>query len=190
MANERFLIGNHFSSVSRQARPSLSPNRSSTRKTSWLRPDGTIDGICKLRWIGLGDANTRSEPARLSYEQLGAGQGELHIGAALVEPQPAAFDREVETGIVLGRGAARFVQERPVEQLDVNAAVLHRFYGIRDFSIGFCAAASESALGRGSMNFMKLPTHAQTTLLRAVSRLSITFLLSALQCQGCAQHRG
>src|SRR5215470_1637547 len=79
--NERFLIGNHFSSVSRQARPSLSPNRSSTRKTSWLRLDGTIDGICKLRWIGLGDANTRIEPARLSYEQLGAGQGEPHIGA-------------------------------------------------------------------------------------------------------------
>ena len=102
MANERFLIGNHFSSVSRQARPSLSPNRSSTRKTSWLRPDGTIDGICKLRWIGPEDANARIEPARLSYEQLGAGQGELHIGAALVEPQPAAFDREVETSLIRG----------------------------------------------------------------------------------------
>ena len=126
MANERFLIGDHFSSVSRQARPSLSPNRSSTRKTSWLRLDGTIDGICKLRWIGLGDANTRIEPARLSYEQLGAGQGELHIGAALVEPQPAAFDREFIQGRRL-RFMARNSARLASSAANLIQAALNRF---------------------------------------------------------------
>jgi len=57
---------------------------------------------------------------------------ELHIDPALVEPQPAALDAQVETGLVLGRAAAQFVQERPVDQLDVDAAVLHRLDGIGD----------------------------------------------------------
>src|SRR6516162_11159172 len=79
---------------------------------------------------GLGDANTRIEPARLSYEQPGAGQGELPIGAAVVEPQPAAFDREVETSLIRGAGAA--MQERPVDQFDMDAGVLHRLDGDGD----------------------------------------------------------
>ena len=52
-----------------------------------------------------GDLSTWIEPARSSCEQLRASLGELHIGAALVEPQPAAFDRQVETGLVLSRAA-------------------------------------------------------------------------------------
>jgi hypothetical protein len=49
-----------------------------------------------------------------------------------VLPQPAAFDREVETSFVLGGAAAQFVQERLVDQLDMDAAVLHGLDGIGD----------------------------------------------------------
>src|SRR5215475_3072510 len=36
--------------------------------------------------------------AMSSCQQIRAGLGELHIGAALVEPQPAAFNGEIDTG--------------------------------------------------------------------------------------------
>jgi hypothetical protein len=41
-----------------------------------------------------------------------------------VQPKPAAFDRELETCAVFRRRAAQFVQERPVDQFDMDAAVL------------------------------------------------------------------
>jgi hypothetical protein len=37
----------------------------------------------------------------------------------------AAFDCEVQTGLVLGRAASMLLQEWPVDQLDMDAAVLH-----------------------------------------------------------------
>ena len=60
----------------------------------------------------------------LSCQQIRAGLGELHIGAALVLPKPAARDRKIKPGFVFGRGAPEIV-ERPVDQLDEDAAVLH-----------------------------------------------------------------
>jgi len=40
-----------------------------------------------------------------------------------VPPQPAVRDGEIETGLVLGRAAAFLEQERPVDLLDVDAAI-------------------------------------------------------------------
>jgi hypothetical protein len=40
----------------------------------------------------------------LSRGEIRGGLSELHIGAALVEPQPAAFDRDVEASILVAGG--------------------------------------------------------------------------------------
>ena len=56
--------------------------------------------------------------------QFRADLREFHVGAALVQPQPAAFDRHVETGLVLGRAASMLLQELPVDQLDIDSAAL------------------------------------------------------------------
>jgi hypothetical protein len=47
---------------------------------------------------------------------------ELHIGAALVFPKPAARDRKIEPGLVFGRAAFQVVEKTPVDQLDEDAA--------------------------------------------------------------------
>ena len=36
-------------------------------------------------------------------EQLNAGRGEFHMGATLVHPEPAALDRQLHAGAVIGR---------------------------------------------------------------------------------------
>ena len=82
---------------------------------------------------------------------------ELHIDPALVEPQPAALDAQVETGLVLGRAAAQFVQERPVDQFDIDAAVTGSME--LAISISLRAAASGSAKGRGSTYFIGSEPH-------------------------------
>ena len=58
----------------------------------------------------------------LSCQQIRAGLGELHIGAALVLPKPAARDRKIESGLVFGRAAFQVVEKTPVDQLDEDAA--------------------------------------------------------------------
>jgi hypothetical protein len=92
--------------------------------------------------LDSGDLSTWIEPARSSCEQVRAGLGELHIGAALVEPQPAAFDRKLETSLVLCWSGLEIMQQRPVDQLDMDAAVLHGLDGVGDFHQlargGFC----------------------------------------------------
>ena len=50
--------------------------------------------------------------------------GELHISPAFVPPQTAQLDRAGERGAELSRYAAR-VEERTVDQFDVDAPVLH-----------------------------------------------------------------
>jgi hypothetical protein len=42
---------------------------------------------------------------RRSREQLRAGLGELHVGAAFVQPQSAARDGKIEARLVFGRAA-------------------------------------------------------------------------------------
>jgi hypothetical protein len=42
--------------------------------------------------------------------------------------EPLALDRELEAGAVFVRAALELGQERPVDLLDVDAAVLHRLW--------------------------------------------------------------
>jgi hypothetical protein len=60
----------------------------------------------------------------LSGEQVGTGRGEPHEGTAFMSPQPALGDRVFDTDAVFGRGATS-VEKRVVDQLDMDAAVLH-----------------------------------------------------------------
>jgi hypothetical protein len=94
--------------------------------------------------------NRRSGRNR-SCEQIRAGLGHLHIGAALVLPQPPAVDRKLETGAVFGRAALVLKQKRPVDQFDQDASVLDGLNGVGDlhqllrggFSIGERARLEE-----------------------------------------------
>src|ERR1700674_5372210 len=43
-----------------------------------------------------------------------------------MEDEPAAGDRQIEASLVFGRAALVFAEERPVDQLDEDAAVLRR----------------------------------------------------------------
>jgi hypothetical protein len=52
-----------------------------------------------------------SAPARVNFTR-----------SRLVLPELAAFDREGETGLVLGRAAAVLLRKRPVDQFDIDAA--------------------------------------------------------------------
>ena len=52
--------------------------------------------------------------------QIGAAFREFYEGPALVHHQPAALYRQVETGLVFVRRTLLAVQERPVDQLDVD----------------------------------------------------------------------
>jgi len=78
---------------------------------------------------------------------------EPHIRPALVHPQPAALDRELEAGAVFGQGALELGQERPVDLLDVDAAVLHWLEGVGSSS-SLRAATSGSAYERSGTNFI------------------------------------
>jgi len=69
----------------------------------------------------------RRDSTRLTVtacEQIRVGLRELHVSAALVLPQPAAFDRKLEAGAIFCRAAFVIIQERTVDQLDEDAAVL------------------------------------------------------------------
>src|ERR1700739_438082 len=58
-------------------------------------------------------------------EHLGTGRGALHVGPPLVPPQPAQRDRALQRRAVLIRRAAS-LEERAVDQLDIDAAVMDR----------------------------------------------------------------
>jgi hypothetical protein len=47
-------------------------------------------------------------------------------------PEPALGDRQLEPGAIFGRAAALLEQERPVDLLDVDAAVLDGLDGVGD----------------------------------------------------------
>ena len=73
-----------------------------------------------------------------------------HIGAALVQFEPTAFDGEIKARFVLGGGGLEFEQHRIVDQLDIDPAGLHRFDAGGEFDqlarSGF--RVSEGAFGR------------------------------------------
>ena len=75
----------------------------------------------------------------LNQRAVGARLRDLHVCAVLVHPEPAAFNGQLDPGAVLRRRAALLVQERLVDLLDVNAAVLdglNRLGDLKDFEGG------------------------------------------------------
>ena len=89
-----------------------------------------------------------------SGEQRRTGLGQLHISAALMQPKPAAIDREIEASAVFGRAAAMFEQERPVDLLDVDAAILNWLDGSGDLQQLARSGVGVSESDFGSTNFM------------------------------------
>jgi hypothetical protein len=65
-----------------------------------------------------------------SSEQIGPGLAEPHERAAVMQFEPAALDGELETRRILRRRAPIDVQERTVDLLDIDAAILHHFEGM------------------------------------------------------------
>ena len=64
-------------------------------------------------------------------EQVRARLREADEGPAVVEFKPAAFDGKREARRILFRGAPIDVQERAVELLDIDAAILHHLERVR-----------------------------------------------------------
>jgi len=67
-----------------------------------------------------------------SGEQLRAGLGEPHVSAAFMHDQPAALDRELEAGAIFRGRRLMLEQHRAIEQLDMDATILHGFDRIGD----------------------------------------------------------
>jgi hypothetical protein len=67
-------------------------------------------------------------------EQISAAFREFHEGSALVHHQPAALNRQIQTRLVFVRCAFLTEQKRPVDQLDVDPAVLHDLDGVGDLN--------------------------------------------------------
>src|ERR1700733_3262207 len=49
-----------------------------------------------------------------------------------MHPEPATLDSQLHARAVFGRRAALLLQERPIDLLDMDAAVLHRLGGVSD----------------------------------------------------------
>ena len=77
-----------------------------------------------------------------SGKQVSAGRGEADEGAALVHREPAPLDRQFHAGAVFGRAGLVLEEERPVDLLDVDPAVLYRLDGVGDFEKGRAAFRS------------------------------------------------
>ena len=92
------------------------------------------DGRCKTMPEHRAAASRSSTAGLSSSEQVGACLGEPDERSALVKHQPAALDRQVQAGLVFGRRAFLAKQERPVDQLDVDLAVLPGLDAVGDFN--------------------------------------------------------
>jgi len=68
----------------------------------------------------------------LISEQLRAFLGDFHIGAALVHPEPVLSNGVVETGFIFSRCGLEGAEHRPIDLLDVEAAILNRFHRAGD----------------------------------------------------------
>jgi hypothetical protein len=79
---------------------------------------------CPNRSLSCRASAARCQP---SGEQIGAGGGELHVGSALRQFQPAAGDSEIQASAVFRGRALVAEQERAVELFDIDAAILNRF---------------------------------------------------------------
>jgi hypothetical protein len=68
-----------------------------------------------------------------------------------VQPKPAAINRELEAGAILGRAAFVIEQERAVDKLNKDASVLHGLDGIGDLK-KLARGGIGSAKGRDATN--------------------------------------
>jgi hypothetical protein len=91
---------------------------------------------------------TRQPPSR---EKVRARLRELYVSAALVHRQAAALDCELEAGAVFRRRSLVLEQHWPIDQLNVDTAILHRLDRIGDldkfsgggFRVGIGSAGGE-----------------------------------------------
>jgi hypothetical protein len=82
-----------------------------------------------------------------SLEQVRSSLRESDEGAASVHLDPAALDGVLDPGLVLGGRALDLVQERPIDLLDVDAAILHGLDAARDLDqLRAAVAGSDSGL--------------------------------------------
>jgi hypothetical protein len=85
------------------------------------------------KWAGFkpyGETSNGHHRSLPSGEQIGAGRRELHVGSGLMQFQPAPFNGELEAGTVF-RGCAFIAeQERAIELLDIDPAILNRFESV------------------------------------------------------------
>jgi hypothetical protein len=88
------------------------------------------------------------------------------IGSGLVHPEPALLDGVAHASPKLRWAALELGQERPVDRLDVDAAVLNWLDTVCDLD-SLRAAASGSAKGRYSTNFMLRPSSLSATRSRS-----------------------
>jgi hypothetical protein len=97
------------------------------------------------------------------------------IGSGPGKRQPAAFNRQFEPGQVLGGTGLQFEQQLLVDQLDINAVVLHRLDRISDLDqlaggllrVGIGAGDGEFRLAAARLRFIERPS--------LVARLRIDF---------------
>jgi hypothetical protein len=90
--------------------------------------------------------NHVGRPSFQSGEQIGSSLCEPY--AALVQHQPAAFDRATEAGLIFRWRGLQLEQHRPVDLPDVDAAVLQDFNRVVE-STSLRAATSGSVYARG-----------------------------------------
>src|SRR5215472_6735280 len=74
----------------------------------------------------------------MSSKQGSTAVGELHIGAALVPPEPALRDGSGDPAAEVV-AAATCRQKGRIYALHINPTVLHRFYAVRDFDQLACS---------------------------------------------------
>ena len=84
----------------------------------------------------------------LKLRQISAGRRELNKCSAVMNFQPAPFDREFQAGAVLSRSASVHIQERTVDFLDIDPTILNGFEGVRMLQE---ATGGLNRIGKGSV---------------------------------------
>jgi hypothetical protein len=92
-------------------------------------------------WVNSGTAIASGEEVRVALR-------ELHKRAALMQRQAATLDRQIRASLVFGRRAFLAKQEWPVDQLDVDSAVLHNLDAV---AISIIFAGWFFGIGAGSV---------------------------------------
>jgi hypothetical protein len=89
----------------------------------------------------------------LIRQQRRAGLGQPHIGAALVQAEPAVGDGALKAGFIFRRRALELIQEGAVDLLNVDAPVLHGLNATRDLD-ELAGGGFRVGVGRSAAYFM------------------------------------